>query len=195
LRNCGSQNLRVRNRRSATFFSPQFRNRFGSPQYCGIAEVRTKIADAHLCYSVLREMSFCFGSEPKLTCFCYVLVIFVKQFCFGVCYRLEMNGLNNYPQNKLKMKIKTRDLHFHRHQHEHLLLRKYLPTPSPTHCTITLIPTTYVCFFVHTQRKNDQFPFARRANGFRLKWQHRNNHRTDILRSLASPPSLPSWIH
>jgi hypothetical protein len=30
------------------FFSPQFRNRIGSPQYCGIAEVRTKIADAHL---------------------------------------------------------------------------------------------------------------------------------------------------
>jgi hypothetical protein len=48
LRNCGSQILKVRNRRSATFFSPQFRNRIGSPQYCGIAEVRTKIADAHL---------------------------------------------------------------------------------------------------------------------------------------------------
>ncbi len=30
------------------FFSPQFRNQFGCPQYCGIAEVRTKIADAHL---------------------------------------------------------------------------------------------------------------------------------------------------
>jgi hypothetical protein len=45
LRNCGSQILKVRNRSSAT---PQFRNRFGSPQYCGVAEVRTKIADAHL---------------------------------------------------------------------------------------------------------------------------------------------------
>jgi hypothetical protein len=40
--------LKVRNGTSATFFSPQFRNQFGSPQYCGIAEVRTKIADAHL---------------------------------------------------------------------------------------------------------------------------------------------------
>ncbi len=49
LRNCGSQILKFRNRSSATFFSPQFRNRFGCPQYCGIAEVRTKIADAHLC--------------------------------------------------------------------------------------------------------------------------------------------------
>jgi hypothetical protein len=48
LRNCGSQILKVRNRSSATFFSPQFRNRFGCPQYCGIAEVRTKIADAYL---------------------------------------------------------------------------------------------------------------------------------------------------
>ncbi len=50
MRNCGSQILKVRNGSSATFFSPQFRNRFGSPQYCGIAEVRTKIADAHLCF-------------------------------------------------------------------------------------------------------------------------------------------------
>ncbi len=48
LRNCGSQILKVRNGSSATFFSPQFRNGFGSPQYCGIAELRTKIADAHL---------------------------------------------------------------------------------------------------------------------------------------------------
>ncbi len=48
LRNCGSQILKFRNRSSATFFSPQFRNRFGYPQYCGVAEVRTKIADAHL---------------------------------------------------------------------------------------------------------------------------------------------------
>jgi hypothetical protein len=48
LRNYGSQILKFRNRSSATFFSPQFRNRFGCPQYCGIAEVRTKIADAHL---------------------------------------------------------------------------------------------------------------------------------------------------
>ncbi len=30
------------------FFSLQFRNRSGSQQYCGIAEVWTKIADAHL---------------------------------------------------------------------------------------------------------------------------------------------------
>jgi hypothetical protein len=49
LRNCGSQFLKVRNRNSATFFSPQFHNRFDCPQYCGIAEVQTKkIADAHL---------------------------------------------------------------------------------------------------------------------------------------------------
>jgi hypothetical protein len=34
------------------FFSPQVRNRFGSPQYCGIAEVQTKIADAHLWLTV-----------------------------------------------------------------------------------------------------------------------------------------------
>jgi hypothetical protein len=40
LRNCGSQILKFRNRSSATFFSPQFRNRFGCPQYCGIAEVQ-----------------------------------------------------------------------------------------------------------------------------------------------------------
>ncbi len=43
----GSQILKVRNRSSATFFSPQFRNRFDCPQYCGIAEGRTRIADAH----------------------------------------------------------------------------------------------------------------------------------------------------
>jgi hypothetical protein len=59
LRNCGSQILKVRNRSSATFFSPQFRNRFGCPQNCGIAEVRTKIADAHLwkwaCATFLRS--------------------------------------------------------------------------------------------------------------------------------------------
>ncbi len=48
LRNCGSQILKVRNRSSATFFSLQFRNQFGSPQYCKIVEVRTKIAVAHL---------------------------------------------------------------------------------------------------------------------------------------------------
>ncbi len=41
LRNCGSQIIKVRNCSSAIFFSPQFRNRFGSPQYCGVAEVRT----------------------------------------------------------------------------------------------------------------------------------------------------------
>ncbi len=49
MRNCGSQTLKFRNHSFATFFSPQFRNQFGCPQYCGIAEVRTKIADAHLC--------------------------------------------------------------------------------------------------------------------------------------------------
>jgi hypothetical protein len=49
LQNCGSQILKVRNRISATFFSPQFRNEFEGPQYCGIVELRTKIADAHLC--------------------------------------------------------------------------------------------------------------------------------------------------
>jgi hypothetical protein len=48
LGNCGSQILKVRNHSSATFFSPQFRNQIGSLQYCGIVEVRTKIADAHL---------------------------------------------------------------------------------------------------------------------------------------------------
>ncbi len=37
LRNCGSQILKVRSRSSATFFSPQFRNRYSCPQYCGIA--------------------------------------------------------------------------------------------------------------------------------------------------------------
>jgi hypothetical protein len=41
LRNCGSQILKVRNRTSATFFSPQLRDGFGCPQYCGVAEVRT----------------------------------------------------------------------------------------------------------------------------------------------------------
>jgi hypothetical protein len=56
LRNCGSQILKVRNRSSATFFSPQFRNRFCCPQYCGIAEVRTKIADVHLCPYALTGM-------------------------------------------------------------------------------------------------------------------------------------------
>ncbi len=41
LRNCGSQILKLRNRSSATFFSPQLRSRFGCPQYCGVADVRT----------------------------------------------------------------------------------------------------------------------------------------------------------
>jgi hypothetical protein len=39
LQNCGSQILKVRNRSSATFFSPQLRNRFGCPQYCGVADL------------------------------------------------------------------------------------------------------------------------------------------------------------
>jgi hypothetical protein len=43
LRNCGSQIMKVRNRSSTTFFSPQLRNRFGSPQYCEVTEVRTKL--------------------------------------------------------------------------------------------------------------------------------------------------------
>jgi hypothetical protein len=38
LRNCESQILKFRNRSSATFFSPQFRNCFGCPQYCEIAD-------------------------------------------------------------------------------------------------------------------------------------------------------------
>ncbi len=41
-------NMKILNRSSATFFSLQFRNRFGCPQYCEIVEVQTKIADAHL---------------------------------------------------------------------------------------------------------------------------------------------------
>jgi hypothetical protein len=41
LRNCGSQIFKVGNHSSATFFSPQLRNRFGCPQYCGVAEVQT----------------------------------------------------------------------------------------------------------------------------------------------------------
>jgi hypothetical protein len=41
LRNCGSLILKVSSRNCATFFSPQLRNRFGCPQYCGVAEVRT----------------------------------------------------------------------------------------------------------------------------------------------------------
>ncbi len=52
LRNCGSQIFKVRNHSSATFFSPQLRNRFGCPQYCGVAEVRTYIADAQLYWFV-----------------------------------------------------------------------------------------------------------------------------------------------
>ncbi len=39
-------NFEVSQSQFRNFFSPQFRNRFGCPQYCGIAEVRTKIADA-----------------------------------------------------------------------------------------------------------------------------------------------------
>jgi hypothetical protein len=40
--NCGSQIFfKVRNRSSATFLNPQLRNRFGCPQYCGVAEVLT----------------------------------------------------------------------------------------------------------------------------------------------------------
>ncbi len=39
LRNCGSQIFKVRNPNSATFFSPQLRNRFGCPQYCGVADL------------------------------------------------------------------------------------------------------------------------------------------------------------
>jgi hypothetical protein len=65
LRNCGSQILKVRNRNSATFSSPQFRNQFGCPQYCGIAEVRTKIADAHLCNWPHHENSRLYGSPTE----------------------------------------------------------------------------------------------------------------------------------
>jgi hypothetical protein len=36
---CGSQILKVRNRSSATFFSPQLRNRFGRLQNCGGADL------------------------------------------------------------------------------------------------------------------------------------------------------------
>jgi hypothetical protein len=61
LQNCGSQILTVRNRSSATFFSPQFRNQIACPQYCGIVEVRTKIADAHLC----PHASIAVASESK----------------------------------------------------------------------------------------------------------------------------------
>jgi hypothetical protein len=39
LRNCVSQILKVHNRNTATFFSPQLRNRFGCPQYCGGADL------------------------------------------------------------------------------------------------------------------------------------------------------------
>jgi hypothetical protein len=64
LRNCGSQILKVRNRSSAAFLVRNSaidlvvrnRNRFGCPQYCGIAEVRTKIADAHLWGNVKENM-------------------------------------------------------------------------------------------------------------------------------------------
>ncbi len=34
-----SQILKVRNRSSAFFFSPQLRNRFGCPQYCGVGDL------------------------------------------------------------------------------------------------------------------------------------------------------------
>ncbi len=82
LRNCGSQILKVRNGSSATFFSPQFRNRFGSPQYCGIAEVRTKIADAHLCF--LYE-DFLFGqlhfAKAMLPCCMSLLHVFAACPC------------------------------------------------------------------------------------------------------------------
>jgi hypothetical protein len=36
--NCGSQIFTVHNHSSATFFSPQLRNRFGCLQYCGVAD-------------------------------------------------------------------------------------------------------------------------------------------------------------
>ncbi len=55
MRNCGSQILKIRNRSSATFFCPQLRNRFGCPQYYGVAEVRTDIADPTFAYD--RTMS------------------------------------------------------------------------------------------------------------------------------------------
>ncbi len=56
MQNCGSQNLKVHNRSSATFFSLQLRNRFGCSQYCGVVEVRTKIADAQLwCVHIQRS--------------------------------------------------------------------------------------------------------------------------------------------
>jgi hypothetical protein len=41
--------LKICNYSSATFFSPQFRNLFSGPQYCGNAEVQTKVLNGHLC--------------------------------------------------------------------------------------------------------------------------------------------------
>jgi hypothetical protein len=46
LRNCGSHILKVRSRNSATFL---VRNSAIVLVVCNIAELRTKIADAHLC--------------------------------------------------------------------------------------------------------------------------------------------------
>jgi hypothetical protein len=39
------------------FFSLQFHNQFGCPQYCGIADMPSKIADAHLwCFILLEKI-------------------------------------------------------------------------------------------------------------------------------------------
>ncbi len=51
LRNCGSQILKVPNRNSATFL---VRNSAIDLVVRYIAEVRTQIADAHLCYHTVR---------------------------------------------------------------------------------------------------------------------------------------------
>ncbi len=42
MRNCGSQILKVRDRSSATFFSPQLRNQYGGLQYCGVADLNCR---------------------------------------------------------------------------------------------------------------------------------------------------------
>ncbi len=48
------------------FFSPQFWNQCGCPQYCGIAEVQTKIVDAHLWqFSVPRQFLHFFLWQRK----------------------------------------------------------------------------------------------------------------------------------
>jgi hypothetical protein len=150
LQNCGSQILKVRNRSSATFFSPQFRNRIGSPQYCGIAEVRTKIADAHLWYMhddslsihpLLPDLTsicpFLRNTTPLFTYLEILLLLFMVRIPIHSCPWFAINcspraasPTPRYPTDQVT--------YLHRRHQQH----------QPSHLTQVQIPATFRNCFV-----------------------------------------------